>query len=332
MEKILDKRRESTNRRFEELRVGLHDDAARIDGNACVYATGSFARGEAGQFSDLDLFIVGLGNRVKRSLNRLDEICLKADLIRVTRELGIPEFSGDGAYLSHFTVDELIDGLGKPEDDATNTFTARLLLLLESRPLVGEGVYNSVIDQVVSAYWRDYEDHKTAFMPAFLSNDILRLWRTFCVNYEARTATEPAKEKAKRKLKNFKLKHSRLLTCYSGLLYFLSLYRRKGTVTPEDAIAMVKLSPTQRLAWLKIEEESKDVSDLVEELLQEYETFLSTTDEAGEKLVLTFMDKSQSHSLLNSAYEFGDKVFDLMEVVGTEAGGTKNRFYRLLVV
>ena len=169
-------------------------------------------------------------------------------------------------------------------------------------------------------------------MPAFLTNDILRLWRTFCVNYEARTETEPAEEKAKRKLKNFKLKHSRLLTCYSGLLYLLSLYRRKGTVTPEDAIAMVRLSPTQRLAWLKIEEESSDVSELVDALLQKYETFLSTTDEAPKKLVLTFMDKSKSRDLLTSAYEFGDKVFDLMEVVGTEDAETKNRFYRLLVV
>ena len=40
---------------------------------------------------------------------------------------------------------------------------------------------------------------KDEFMPAFLANDILRLWRTFCVNYEARTQTEPAEKKAKRK-------------------------------------------------------------------------------------------------------------------------------------
>lgn len=332
MEKILDKRLQSTNQRFEELRAGLREAAARIEGKACTYATGSFARGEAGKFSDLDLFIVGLGNKENRSLNRLDEICLKADLIRVTRELGIPEFSGDGEYLRHFTVDELIGGLGKPEDDATNTFTARLLLLLESRPLLDEDVYIGVIEQVISAYWRDYEDHKTSFMPAFLTNDILRLWRTFCVNYEARTATEPAEEKAKRKLKNFKLKHSRLLTCYSGLLYLLSLYRRKGTVTPADAIDMVKLSPTQRLAWLKLEEKSHDVSELVDALLEKYETFLGTTDDAGDKLVHIFMDKDKSRKLLNSAYEFGDKVFDLMEVIGAETNETKNRFYRLLVV
>jgi hypothetical protein len=62
---------------------------------------------------------------------------------------------------------------------------------------------------VVEAYWRDFLDHRQAFVPTFLTNDILRLWRTFCVNYEARTQTEPARKKAKRKLKNYKLKHRR---------------------------------------------------------------------------------------------------------------------------
>ena len=67
-------------------------------------------------------------------------------------------------------------------------------------------------------------------MPAFLSNDILRLWRTLCVNYEARTKTTPEQEKAKRELTNYKLKHSRLLTCYSGILYLLAIFKARGTV------------------------------------------------------------------------------------------------------
>src|SRR5580658_2234467 len=67
-------------------------------------------------------------------LKHLDEICIKADLIEVTRKLRIPEFSGDGRYLAHYSVHEFTKALGTPEDDVTNTFTARLLLLLESRP------------------------------------------------------------------------------------------------------------------------------------------------------------------------------------------------------
>jgi predicted nucleotidyltransferase len=65
-----------------------------------VYATGSFAREEASEHSDLDLFIAGKvveDNSKKRSaLSRLDEICVTAELIETNKDLGIPEFSGDG--------------------------------------------------------------------------------------------------------------------------------------------------------------------------------------------------------------------------------------------
>src|SRR4029077_19402552 len=77
--------------------------------------------------------------------------------------------------------------------------------------------YDEIVRDVIDGYWRDYQDHQANFMPAFLANDILRIWRTFCVNYEARTKREPDDKKASGKLKNYKLKHSRLLTCYSAL-------------------------------------------------------------------------------------------------------------------
>lgn len=164
---------------------------------ACVYATGSFGRVEAAQHSDLDLFIASKAVDGRSALKTLDEICIKADLIQITRDLGIPEFSGDGQYLENYSAHDLTISLGTPEDDADNTFTARLLLILESRPLMCDAVYRDIAGDVISAYWRDYEDHKNDFMPAFLANDILRLWRTFCVNYEARTQREPATRKVK---------------------------------------------------------------------------------------------------------------------------------------
>lgn len=196
-------RREYTKERTEALQKKLGNASQLLGEKACVYATGSFGRLEASSESDLDLFIVGKVESVesgegavnKRQLSRLDEICVKADLIEATRELKFPDFDGDGKYLAHYSVDELTKTLGKPEDDANNTLTGRLLLFLESRPLIGEGAYQSIIEDVIAAYWRDFEDHKTDFMPAYLANDILRLWRTFCVNYEARTQRQPHEKK-----------------------------------------------------------------------------------------------------------------------------------------
>jgi predicted nucleotidyltransferase len=325
MGEVLDVRRKQKTERLDELKGHLPETEAYCSGKACIYATGSYGRGESSQFSDLDLFIVGKESEGKRALGKLDEICMKADLIEATREMKIQEFSGEGQYLVHYSQRELIDALGKPEDDATNTFTARLLLLLESRPVVEEEVYSEILGEVVGAYWQDFEDHKRDFVPAFLANDILRLWRTFCVNYEARTSREPAIKKAKRKLKNYKLKHSRLLTCYSALLYLLFVHNRNGTVTPMDANAMVRLSPTERLEQLAAETESADARKKLMDLLAGYEQFLAATARDEDELVALIMEKGTAP--FPNQYEFGDIMFDVMDLIGG-----RTRFHRLLVV
>ncbi len=188
MGELLSERRKQTASRLQEFRQLVPDAELVCADIACVYVTGSFARGEANRFSDLDIFIVGdtLPGGRTRALSNLNEIVLKAELIAAARKLGLPEFSNDGEYVAHCTIGQLVNSLGQRDDDVTNTFTARLLLLLESSPLVGATAYHRFTESVVSAYWRDYEDHKDDFMPAFLANDILRMWRTFCVNYEAR--------------------------------------------------------------------------------------------------------------------------------------------------
>jgi predicted nucleotidyltransferase len=324
---ILEARRSDTKARFERLKKELGQADKLAKDRACVYATGSVGRGEASRYSDLDLFIVGGGDKHRRELSRLDEICLKADLIEATRKLGIPEFSGDGEYIVHYTDKELIETLGKPHDDVSNTFTARLLLLLESKPLLGKSVYENAISNVIKAYWRDYHDHKNDFIPAFLTNDILRLWRTFCVNYEARTSNEPAEKKAKRKLKNYKLKHSRLLTCYSALLYLLAVFAAQKTVRPDDATNMTRLSPTARLEWLLKRKELGKAHGTVKELLSHYEEFLAATNYPEPDLVALFLDPEKSREHFRSANKLGDLTFKALGTIGQG-----NEFHRLLIV
>ena len=283
MREIL-KRREYTEERISLLRSNLAGAEELLSGRACVYATGSFGRREASSHSDLDLFIVGKTTNSKDGkkdgmLSRLSEICVKADLIRTTRSVGIPDFDGDGRYLTHQPVHLLTETLGKPEDDVINTFTARLLLLLESCPLLGKDVYDEIIRDVIAAYWGDYEDHVDDFIPSFLANDILRLWRTFCVNYEARTERKPDEKKLKRKIKNYKLKFSRLMTCFSGLLYLLWVYGRKGTVGTDDMLDMISGSPTGRVERIaSYNDSSREAKECLNGLLEKYDSFLQVTD------------------------------------------------------
>jgi len=328
MGELLNSRRQETAKQIEALRKLLRESARLCGRKACVYATGSYGRGEASLYSDLDIFILGKGSRKKPSLSRLDEILVKANLIKATEERGLPKFSGDGQYLVGHTIAELVGTLGKPEDDVENTFTARLLLLLESFPLIGKSAYEQITSQVVAAYWRDYKGHENNFAPAFLANDILRMWRTFCVNYEARTRSEPEEERAKRRLKNYKLKHSRLLTCYSALLYLLAVFSKNKTVKPADAKDMISLTPTGRLEWLLLQPELGDAHSSLRKLIRGYEEFLSNTDASEKDLVSRFMDKQKRETYRESASRFGDSVFDVMNAIGKKSP----HFHRLLVV
>lgn len=325
--RLLEQRRTDTAKRIEELRGRLPNAEKLCGSRACVYATGSFSRGEASPESDLDLFIAGQGTQKRRALSRLDEIQIKADLIKATKELIIPKFSGDGEYLKHYTVEELVKTLGTQQDDVSNTFTARLLLLLESSPLLGKAAYRKITDDVIAAYWRDYQDHKNDFMPVFLANDVLRMWRTFCVNYEARTQNEPPRKKGKRRLAHFKLSHSRLLTCYSALLYLLVVFRRNRTVHPEDAARMIRLTPTQRLEWLEDQTESKTARKKIDELITRYEDFLNLTDASEKELVNRFRNKKLWNEYSKSGHQFGDLMFGILDAIGKG-----NPFYRRLVV
>jgi len=328
MGELLNRRRQETTRQIEALRKLLQESARLCGRKACVYATGSYGRGEASLHSDLDVFILSKGSRKKPSLSRLDEILVKANLIKATEERGLPKFSGDGQYLVGHTLAELVGTLGKPEDDVENTFTARLLLLLESFPLVGRPAYEQITSKVIAAYWRDYKGHENNFAPAFLANDILRMWRTFCVNYEARTRSEPEEERAKRRLKNYKLKHSRLLTCYSALLYLLAIFSKNKAVTPTDAKNMISLTPTERLEWLLSQPDLRNAHSSLRNLIRGYEEFLSNTDASEDELVSRFMDKQKRETYRESASRFGDSVFDVMDAIGKKSP----HFYRLLVV
>jgi len=324
---FLQNRKSKAESRLKKLQQKLKQSPNLAKQKACVYLTGSFGRGEASDFSDLDLFIVGLGTKTEPALTRLDEILIEGELITASRDLQFPSFSGDGEYLKHYTVHELIDTLGKPFDDATNTFTVRLLLLLESSPLLEKDVYQQVTSEVIEAYWRDYKDHRKNFIPAFLVNDILRLWRTFCVNYEARTRKGTRVEKAKRKLKNYKLKHSRLLTCYSAIVYLMGVVAERGTVSQEDARSMVALTPIDRLVWIKNLQKFRSVSDMIEGIISTYTDFLRESDAQEKELIERFSDKRSSQKYSLEANKFGGQVCDLLCTMGKE-----NKVYRFLVV
>lgn len=235
----------------------------------CIYAAGSLARNETGKVSDLDLFFLSHCQPPRahaRIISRLGEIQIFADLIRLNEDLGLEPFSGDGLYLKIHEVDDVIDGTGSSEDDSENLFTTRLLLLLESTPLAGELVYEDAINRVLDMYFRDGRGRK-GFRPLFLLNDILRYWRTLCLNYERDRAVE-GKPWWKR---NLNLKFPRKLTVYSTVLTMIA----SQMSTAEDFKAIVSMTPMKRLAFALDRMGDASLEPSFSAVLDDYEAFLA---------------------------------------------------------
>lgn len=204
--------------------------------NLCVYTTGSFARSEATDKSDLDIFIIGENDK-QHHYGKIDEIKIFSELIRINKKLEFPEFSNDGEFLKIFKYNEVEKIIGSPIDDHNNWFTARMLLILESKCIYNDEKYNEFIEKIIKFYLRDKEHSN--FKLYFLLNDILRFWRTLCLNYEV-SRTNQSKKWGK---KNISLKFSRRLTVFATIIYIFVFKIN----SEDDLIEMIKKTPWERL-------------------------------------------------------------------------------------
>jgi hypothetical protein len=277
------------------------------------------------------VFIVALEEQVTdaRRLSRLEEIELLASIVHANRELKLPDLDGDGGFLKVHPLSDYLIGLGKPSDDADNTFTGRLLLLLESKAIFGDASYEYIRRECVERYWTDFSDHADSFLPAFLVNDILRFWRTLCVNYEAGATANPAKRRAK----NYKLKFSRLLTCYSAIVGIQAEFQLRGTVSVEQAIAILDRTPLERLSDISTAF-GGEVATKVHLLEDMYNSFLGETNCSKDDLYLKMADPDYYRVSLSEARTFGDTMFDLMRHLSTLSGEQEQgrRFFRYITV
>jgi predicted nucleotidyltransferase len=303
----------------------------------CVYAIGSFGRLEAGPKSDLDLFVVvksykrddGSDEPPKFRLTGTKQIILKRDLIVAVDAAGIPDFDGGGRFLQTHSFDSYTRYLGSQEDDFRNTLTGRMLLLLESKCLVSDKVYDELITSVVNEYFKDFEGKEDRFLPAFLINDIVRMWRTFCVNYEFYR-----RDKKRDKVKNLKLKFSRMLTCYSSILSLLHDFTVNRTVTPGDVLRVASLTPTERIEFLVSAyggrgRQHQTVNEALHGALKDYSEFLELVhgnDGDPEKVLQEDEEKWRKRS-----YDFGAKLAAaLTEMAGSEP--LNNDLYRTVLI
>ena len=304
-------------RKWSEARINCFKEAVSAlpevsaHGDLCIYVTGSFGRLEASEHSDLDLFFINGSVPGHTQMSRIDKTLMDAALISECRKLKFPEFSGDGEYLEVHCLEDMRKNLGGRRDDYANLFTARLLLLLESQPIHNDSLYVGVLNQITASYFRDYQDHKEDFRPTFLVNDILRFWKTLCVNYEhsRNSLSGDVTEARKSHLRNLKLKFSRMLTCFSLVI---PLAAPRASIGPPECVGLMQERPLERLRQIAIQSQNVE---LWEKLADDYGWFLNATRQPREEVLEWIESDVNRQEALRRAEHFGDAMYELLDAV-----------------
>ncbi len=322
---ILESRRQYSDARLVELRSKINNisDLHRFP-KLTIYCAGSYARLEASQYSDIDLFFLYSAPRDEMEEPRTSQIRLFSKIIGVVEEMGFPKLSNDGEYLEILHTHHLIENLGSRDDDYRNLFTARMLLLLESQCLYNEPIYDDAIKRIVEAYFRDYPDHKDSFRPIFLANDIIRYWKTLCLNYENKR-NMPTSDETKRltqKVRNFKLKFSRMSTCFGTIAALTAMDK---PLSQEEILAIMKLTPRERLN--NIAQAIPESKAIIDAMQQQYAWFLQLTGLPTLELHSQLSNHEFRHFAFDRATEFGDKMFELLRLTDR-----RGNYLRYLVI
>ena len=222
----------------------VHEKAAALRqgdlaGDMSVVVFGSWARDELTEGSDDDWAIV-----VRREFEDDDEDVGRA-LAHAREHLGGDERQpgAQAVFGVAFDIAGLVHNIGLDADTNRN-LTRRMLLLLESRELAGT---------VHGACWATVLDRYLQFgiknnrPPRFLLNDLVRYWRTICVDFEGKHR-DTGGEDPKWVTRNAKLRTSRKLLFAGGLVPILLCHLRTADEMRRFLTRWLTATPSDRLA------------------------------------------------------------------------------------
>ena len=170
-----------------------------------IGVNGSYARREATRGSDIDYFFLATNSDV---LTVGEKQTAFEEFVEAELNLNLP--ASDGVFAKPLPVDEICQIGG--QSDSNVTLTRRMLLLLEGEWLFNESGFHDVRNGLLEKYLYDQPGEDKICM--FLLNDIIRYWRTICVDLEQKIYADGKP----REIRLIKLRFSRMLLYASGVL------------------------------------------------------------------------------------------------------------------
>jgi hypothetical protein len=123
---------------------------------------------------------------------------------------------------------------------------------------------------------------------------------------------ELALKKADSALKNYKLKVSRLATCFSMVA---NLSAEPVPVTVETVLELCRMTPAERFERLR--PQGQIANELIDQLFEIYDAFLDSTRRDKDDLLAEFTDSSHREQALGDAKRYGDLIYKLLQEVAS---------------
>ncbi|HWH96012.1 MAG TPA: hypothetical protein VNT03_19270 [Baekduia sp.] len=204
---------------------GARDDVALV-------LFGSWGRRELTALSDDDWLLLVEGEGEAEA----ELAAVRAVLGGGPRRPGVQETFGVAS-----STGGLVERIGLQEDHNRN-LTRRMLLMLESVPVLGDDVHRRCWLQALDRYLAESRTDRRP--PRFFLNDVMRYWRTIAVDF----AGKHREDDSKWGLRNAKLRTSRKMLFAGGLVPILRCHElRRDDVRP-FLCEQLALPATDRLA------------------------------------------------------------------------------------
>lgn len=206
----------------------------------CIVAVGSYGRYEASQESDLDGYVI-----YEKNLSQVTIVAINEKIKEVARKSGIRLSGG----FDPISLDDMHKNIGG-NDDTNPSITNRILFLLESECLYGQPFYSLSYRKILKKYLNDLLKFKKQ-SPRFLLSDIIRYYRTICVDYEFKI-TEENKDWA---LRNIKLRFSRKGLYFGGIAILLNSMNKRDTDKYDYICKNLRLPFADKIAHILLEQQ-----------------------------------------------------------------------------